>query len=140
MGTEGQGSTVSNGNKPYSLTQIGIPFGLGLKYSLLKKFCIGLEWGMRKTFTDYLDDVSTVYPDPIIIEAESGPVAAALSDRTYKDPGQVVNNTGLQRGNSHTKDWYSFAGIFITYKIKGKNAHCAAYKEHPKIKNKYSSD
>ena len=30
-------------------------FGLGIKYSLTKKIGVGVEWGMRKTFTDTMD-------------------------------------------------------------------------------------
>jgi len=32
-----------------------LTFGAGVKYSLTKKIGIGVEWGMRKTFTDLLD-------------------------------------------------------------------------------------
>ena len=74
--------------------------------------------------------MSTVYPDPVILAAEKGAVAAALSDRSIKNPG-VTSNTGLQRGNSGTKDWYSFAGAFITIKFKTKgNRSCPAYNKH----------
>ena len=54
--TEGQG--MEGFDSPYSLTQISIPFGLGVKFSVNKFVSIGLEWGLRKTFTDYIDDVS----------------------------------------------------------------------------------
>ena len=56
MGTEGQGSTFSN-EKAYSLTQFSIPFGVGLKINTAKSVGINFEWGIRKTYTDYLDDV-----------------------------------------------------------------------------------
>jgi hypothetical protein len=42
---------------------VAIPFGIGAKMNVSKKVGIGLEWGPRKTFTDYLDDVSGTYPD-----------------------------------------------------------------------------
>ncbi len=112
LGTEGQG-TSEYSLKPYSLTNISLPFGLGIKYSIGKIICIGAEWGLRKTFTDYLDDVSTTYADPAILSAENGPISAVLSDRS----DNYGNNTGHQRGNSGNKDWYSFAGLFITFKI-----------------------
>ncbi|HNW98451.1 MAG TPA: DUF6089 family protein [Bacteroidales bacterium] len=114
LGTEGQGtSQYSSVRKPYSLTNISFPFGLGFKYSIGKKVSVGLEWGLRKTITDYIDDVSTTYADPAILSAENGVVAAALADKTGDS-----DNTGLQRGNSVTKDWYSFVGGFITFKFK----------------------
>jgi hypothetical protein len=40
---------------------VSFPFGVGLKYSVNNVIGITLEWGMRKTTTDYLDDVSTIY-------------------------------------------------------------------------------
>ncbi|HET6245511.1 MAG: hypothetical protein H0V01_03680 [Bacteroidetes bacterium] len=97
MSTEGQGA--SPGKSAYALTQLAFPFGIGLKISLANRVGLGIEWGFRKTSTDYLDDVSTTYP-----------------------------NSGLQRGNSKTKDWYSLAGIMLTYKIGPKIAKCPAYK------------
>jgi hypothetical protein len=111
---------------------------MGIKYSPFKAISIGLEWGLRKTFTDYLDDVSTVYADPVILSAENTPIAAILADRTNLAPGESINNTGLQRGNSKTKDWYSFAGVFVQFRIKPKNEKCDAYKKRQKIKVKYN--
>jgi hypothetical protein len=60
LGTEGQLSGTYPDKKPYSLTQLCVPFGIGFRVSFWKKFCAGIEWGLRKTFTDYLDDCSTV--------------------------------------------------------------------------------
>lgn len=137
LGTEGQGTTLPGVSNRYSLTSVGLPFGLGVKYTPFKFMCIGLEWGLRKTFTDYIDDVSTVYADPVILAAENTPIAAILADRTIIEEGVPVSNTGLQRGNSKTKDWYSFAGLFIQFRIKPKHGMCDAYKKHPKIKIKY---
>jgi hypothetical protein len=138
LGTEGQGTTLPGVGRRYSLTSLGLPFGIGVKYTPVKFLCIGLEWGLRKTFTDYIDDVSTVYADPVILAAENTPIAAALGDRTIQVEGEPVKNTGLQRGNSKTKDWYSFAGIFVQIRIKSKNTMCDAYHKHPKIKVKYN--
>lgn len=114
LGTEGQRTSEST-LKPYALTQVSIPFGLGVKYSLGRKICIGAEWGLRKTFTGYIDDVSGTYADATVIAAENGHAAAALSDRSIKSLGQ--DDTGLKRGNGKS-DWYSFAGVYITYKFK----------------------
>jgi hypothetical protein len=138
LGTEGQGTTIPGVGKRYSLTTVGIPFGLGLKYSPAKFMCIGFEWGLRKTFTDYIDDVSTMYVDPVILAAENTPIAAQLADRTLPQAGESVNNTGLQRGNSRTKDWYSFAGIFVQIRIKPKTSTCPAYEKHQRIKIRYN--
>jgi hypothetical protein len=127
--------------KHYSLVNISFPFGLGFKYSVGKNICIGAEWGMRKTTTDYLDDVSTTYADPVILAAEHGAIAAILADRSLKNVGENVNNTGLQRGNSATKDWYSFAVAFITVKFKtrGKGS-CPAYNKQYNFKEYFKKD
>lgn len=119
IGTEGQGSTFS-GDKTYSLTQFSIPFGVGVKVNTAKRIGINFEWGLRKTFTDYIDDVSGKYVDPILLESEKGPVAAALSDKSLEG----VNNAGRQRGNSYTKDWYSFVGVILTFKMRGSENEC----------------
>ncbi|GHS84735.1 hypothetical protein FACS1894201_03510 [Bacteroidia bacterium] len=123
LSTEGQGLLDFPNRKMYSLAQIAIPFGLGFKYSLSKKIAISLEWGMRKTFTDYIDDVSTTYVDPNILLAEIGQLAASLADRS-----ETPNAIGSARGNSNTKDWYSFFGVMFTYKIEANTKRaCDAY-------------
>lgn len=127
LGTEGQGTSASS-LKPYSLTKISFPFGIGFKYSLGKNVGIGVEWGIRKTTTDYLDDVSTTYADPVILSAEHGSIAAILADRSLNDSQNT--NVGKQRGNSNTKDWYSFAGAYIVFKMNAKSKSCPAYSKH----------
>jgi len=79
MGTEGQGL---NGTDPYSLYQIAMPFGFGFRYKFSHLFRIGIEAGVRKTFTDYLDDTSTDYYDPDLILAARGADAAYFSNPT----------------------------------------------------------
>ena len=69
LGTEGQGTTTEfdgNTRAKYSLIQFAIPIGGGLKIAVNENFNIVLEYGARKTFTDYLDDVSTTYAGPNI--------------------------------------------------------------------------
>jgi len=131
LGTEGQGTIAYADRKPYSLNALAIPFGLGFKYSLSKNICFGAEWGLRKTNTDYLDDVSTTYADPAILSSENTPISAVLADRSGEK-----NNTNLQRGNSSNKDWYSFAGLFVTFKIvKKKKGDCPSYPQYKRYKD-----
>ena len=133
LGTEGEGTIAYADRKPYSLNALAIPFGLGFKYSLSKTFCFGAEWGLRKTNTDYLDDVSTTYADPAILSAENTPISAALADRSTEP-----NKTNVQRGNSSNKDWYSFAGLFATFKIlKKKKSDCPSYPQNKRYKEFY---
>ncbi len=108
--TEGQGSKEYPGREIYSTTSLVIPFGIGVKYSLTEKICLAAEWGLRKTYTDYLDDISqTYYIDSQ--EAQFIDIAEIMSDPTQN------HDTGMQRGNPAYNDWYGFAGIIITYKI-----------------------
>lgn len=112
--TEGQ-------SKGYKLNQFTIPFGIGIKMNVSKQVGLGFEWGPRKTFTDYLDDVSNVYPDPTVFQNRQ--LAASLSDRS-KNAGSNVNE---QRGNPTTKDWYFFYGITLNIKLNPQPAPCHAY-------------
>ncbi len=135
LGTEGQGTTTYHDKKPYTLGGFSVPFGIGAKFSLAKNIAIACEWGLRKTFTDYIDDVSTTYADPLILASENSTIAANLSDRTIFGPDEEpVSNVGKQRGDSSTNDWYSFAGVTVTFKIRTKKAECAGM---PKTKRKY---
>jgi hypothetical protein len=122
LATEGQG-LPGGPKKTYKLFQISLPFGVGIKLNVAKNMSLGLEWGMRKTFTDYLDDVSTRYYDPKALEAYKGTTAAILADQS-KGVDAGYNNVGRQRGNPTTKDWYSFAGVVLTIKLKGKGNEC----------------
>ncbi|MEO6904248.1 MAG: DUF6089 family protein [Bacteroidia bacterium] len=123
LGTEGQGLADGASKKLYKLTQISIPFGVGIKINLAKRLGASLEWGMRKTFTDYLDDVSSRYYDPAKLVANRGALSAILSDRSLgKDPSK--SNVGRLRGNPTNNDWYSFAGVVLTVKLNGKRERC----------------
>ncbi len=113
LNTEGQGSPDYPERKPYALTQISIPFGTGFKLALKQNLIIGIEIGFRKTFTDYLDDVSTTYAAPKAIAANTGGLAVALADRTPYD-GSLTWHPGFTRGNPNYKDWYFFNGITIS--------------------------
>lgn len=108
LATEGQ-------TDKYSLQQIAIPLGFGLKFAASDFTNVGFEMGMRKTFTDYLDDVSTQYPD-IVALGEKNPTAAALSYRGDLDPSKVQ---GRKRGNPDKKDWYFFTGVTFSINLIG---------------------
>lgn len=121
-GTEGQGNTNNlippDTERPeYSYFVFSIPFGMGVKYSFSEKIAASLEWGMRKTYSDYLDDVSTTYYTSIdLVDPDSEEYEALL----ISDP-DLSHDPNMQRGNSKTNDWYSFAGITITYYIDLRN-------------------
>src|SRR5579859_315222 len=62
--TEGEGFAEYPNRKPYKLTQLNIPIGVGVKYFFSDNLNLSFEIIHRKTFTDYIDDVSTTYVDP----------------------------------------------------------------------------
>lgn len=59
--TEGQGMAKHPNRKEYSLTQVNIPMGIGIRYYFNDRFNLSFELVNRMTFTDYIDDVSTTY-------------------------------------------------------------------------------
>jgi hypothetical protein len=120
LSTEGQNTSANPSKRRYSLNQMAIPFGLGFKFNLSKTLSMNIEWGMRRTFTDYLDDVSGVYPDKNILHKEVSPLAVEFSDRSI----EKTNPSGYQRGSSNSTDWYIFTGISITYRIGGAADTC----------------
>ena len=117
LGTEGQGTTSFQNRSKYSLTQLSVPFGGGVKIGVSDNFNIILEYGLRKTFTDYIDDVSTTYAG---IPSEFTNIAIELADRSIDGP----QASGIARGDETTKDWYSFSGITLSFKLQGKTKGC----------------
>ena len=98
----------------YSRIGVSIPFGLGIKLRASQRTLISLEYGLRKTFTDYIDDVSGKYPEsPESLDQTT----RKLSDRSLDQQGSDGSNWGTQRGNSQTTDWYSFVGMTITFNL-----------------------
>jgi hypothetical protein len=118
LGTEGQGTELNSDDR-YKLFQFSIPIGVGIKFSLGKFIVLGLEYGVRKTFTDYIDDVkSDTYIDALELSKTNGPLSAKLSNRS------LDGNTFGKRGTSTTKDWYFNTAITLTIKL-GKPKICA---------------
>ena len=116
LGTEGQGTTARPGTDSYKVDHVSLPFGAGLKFNL-GKVDVQLEWGMRRTGTDYIDDVSGTYVDGDILAFENGPLAAQLADPSALGTLPGFSNADRARGNSQTRDWYNYSGITITYVI-----------------------
>ena len=118
--TEGQGLNSVNNIKPYSKVAICMPFGVGYKHSFSKRFSCSLEWGLRKTSTDYLDDASGVYFDTNTLSFEYGLASAYFSDPS----GNGIDKSGQQRANSKNKDWYSIMAFTFSYKLWSKPEAC----------------
>lgn len=109
---EGQGMPEYPYSKPYKLTQINIPFGGGLKYYISDRINLSAEFLYRKTFTDYIDDVSTKYIDPAnytkYLTPSEASLAYKLSDKAIGIiyPGMTRYPAGTQRGDTKDGDTY----------------------------------
>lgn len=91
---------------------VSIPFGMGVKFSLSRHMAGTVEWRMQKTFTDYLDDVATVYPEQhAIYTFDDG------STYDLTDPSDNNYKPGQQRGNSTFNDWFGMARVSLTWKF-----------------------
>lgn len=129
LGTEGQGL---NGKRFYSRYQLAVPVGMGFRYRVSRLFRLGFEIGVRKTFTDYLDDTSTNYYDPEKIFEARGEVAEYFSNPTNNS--MIYNYTinpdaeaedqtsnpafkGMQRGNPNDLDSYLFMHLTANIKL-----------------------
>lgn len=116
LGTEGQGFYLNR--KKYSLTQLSLPFGGGIKLALTPNMRLRVEAGVRKTFTDYLDDVSQTYADMNELLVNNGPKAVELSFRSGEiKQGLSYPAAGVKRGNPKSKDLYYFAGLAVSFRI-----------------------
>ena len=117
LSTEGQG--IYTNRKSYSLLQPAIPFGGGLKFSITENIRLGIELGMRKIFTDYLDDVSTTYADFNDLLQAKGSLATDLAYREDEYPGGslIYPAKDTQRGSDKQKDIYYFTGINLTIRL-----------------------
>jgi hypothetical protein len=115
LGTEGQGTSARD-TDTYKIDQVAIPFGAGLKFNF-GRIDMQLEWGMRRTYTDYIDDVSGTYVDNDLLSVENGPLAATLADRSGLNTIPGFSNADRARGNRNTRDWYNYTGISFTYII-----------------------
>ena len=112
--TEGQ--TLSPTREPYSRFQLAIPLGVGIKYAIDRRWLISLEYGLRKTFTDYIDDVSTTYYPNDQILTEYGTSAALAADPT--EGTWIGSEPYQQRGDPTDNDSYMFLIIGANYKLK----------------------
>jgi hypothetical protein len=118
LGTEGQGLPEYPSRTKYKRTQFCIPMGGGMTFVLNENLKLSGEIGLRKLFTDYLDDVSSTYVDLRVLAAGNGEKAAEMSYRgSLPNNGEMPIQTGNIRGNPKKKDWYYFAGIKLSWSL-----------------------
>lgn len=111
LGTEGQNDPSYSGVQKYKLYSFAIPFVGGIKFSVARFWNIGVEGGLRQTFTKYLDDTSGKYPSYVDLPGGSTALAAYFA---YK--GNEAVGPGFQRGDG-TFDKYMFVQAMISYTI-----------------------
>lgn len=115
--TEGQGLIPAR--KKYSLFQVVMPLGIGFKFALSKDWSVSIELGFRKTFTDYIDDVSKTYFDPEKLQQEKGVLSVHFANPTNQSlPNwEDVTAPGQVRGDPTDKDSYMLTFISFHYNI-----------------------
>jgi hypothetical protein len=121
--TEGQGFPEYPDRKEYKLTQAEIPMGFGFKYYLKENMFIGLEVLHRKLFTDYVDDVSTNYIDPIYFDKYLSPANAALAKQlnyrgTYSSVTRPSDVVGAQRGDPKENDAFFSTILRLGWRLR----------------------
>jgi len=116
LSTEGQGDVIEE----YSPVTLTIPFGFGCRFGINSLWRVGVEVAYVKTFSDYVDDVSTVYyqqPGTASTDAVLLSNPSNGSEPSWFAPGQ-------QRGDSSDKDAYFHLNLVLTrnltYKDYGK--------------------
>lgn len=122
LGTEGQGLPQYPDRKMYNTTQVFIPMGGGLLYPLGEKWILGVEARFNKTFTDYLDDVSTNYALPDVLLQGRGQLAVDLAFRGDEISNLRYPTNESIRGNPNNKDWFYYVGITLGININTGNS------------------
>jgi hypothetical protein len=114
LGTEGQYINNDNGNypKPYELSQISVPFGIGFEYGLSRAFALRLEIINHLTTTDYLDDLSGKYADSLQL---AGTPNGALAVEMANNMSTGYPERSKDRGDANQNDLFTTVGISILY-------------------------
>ncbi len=118
LGTEGQG--MAGFPAKYNRISVSLPFGAGVKFKASDVLNISIDVLSRKTFTDYIDDLSTNYVAFDELAAGNGLLSARLSNRIGEYLGQqepVVLETGSQRGGANVADYFFTGMVTFTFKL-----------------------
>lgn len=93
-------------NVAYNKLSFALPMGIGIKWMISDKFAFESQLNFRKTYTDYLDDVSNKYPDVTSRFNDGGVISATLTDKSIELYGTPQFQNGYKRGDPSHKDWY----------------------------------
>jgi hypothetical protein len=111
--------------KVYSPVALCIPFGAGFRYYLTTNWQIGLDIGIRYSFSSYIDDVAGKSLYPQIAELYSDDARVLYNpnkdriDRIKKgESNNIGGSNGKERGkNEILSDMYVVGGASISYRI-----------------------
>jgi len=120
---EGQGFAEYPGRKPYKLNQFNFAAGIGIRYEINHLLNVRFEIIHRKLNTDYLDDVSTRYINPVYFSNYLSAAQAALAARLYDRRGELnPNHTPKfdERGDPEDNDSYFTVMLKIGFTIRQK--------------------
>lgn len=126
---EGQGMAEYPDRKEYKLKQMHIPMGVGAKYYFGGNKYIGIEVLHRKTFTDYIDDVSTNYIDANLFRNYLTPEQAVMAQQLhYRENLSGTLTRGStpdvdeQRGNPKQNDAFFSTMLRFGWRLTDKNS------------------
>lgn len=112
----------------YSNLGFAIPAGVGFHFTFQRRHRIGWDFGWRTTFSDYIDDASTVYADPNLLPGGANGTAAQLAGQsTYVDdgPGPIPEPRqyvmGAKRGDPTHNDSYLTMTFTYSYVLRGQS-------------------
>lgn len=109
----------------YSAFGLSIPAGLGFHITKKRRHRFGWDFGWRTTFSDYIDDVSSVYADPgALPSADAVAIANQTSyalDRDPSLPAQENYTPGDKRGDPTYNDSYLTMTFTYSYVLRGQS-------------------
>jgi hypothetical protein len=130
----------------YSNLGVAIPAGLGFHFTIKRRHRIGWDFGWRTTFSDYIDDASSVYADPTELQgqqavdmADQRPYLIDIDptmpgDQVHTADGTVVTvpgsvqygwdaqrDQGLKRGDPTHNDSYLTMTLTYSYVLRGQS-------------------
>lgn len=115
----------------YSNLGFAIPAGMGFHFTFKRRHRVGWDFGWRTTFSDYVDDASTVYAEPDQLPGGANGLAAELAHQTeyvYGPNGTTPNpvenvqyGPGMKRGDPTHNDSYLTMTFTYSYVLRGQS-------------------
>lgn len=123
--TEGSGKgsarTIVQRQSPW---HVGVPMGMGIRYMITRRLCVGAEFSYYMFLTDMLDNVSESYATYDEIGSVYGAdstmqfLSRYISDPTgYGTDGKLSKGTS-GRGNPGLPDNFSYFAFEVSYKFR----------------------